>query len=113
MIFFIVWPKVMRVMSGKNFVVSHLLREMNAIHFTPGTPAPEKAEIPATNSSSGSPTESNGVAAAASNGHNEGESGAIPIIMAPGDPLPTEVETEMYKVEEVIGSLKDRRYVQY
>lgn len=103
MVIYIVLPKVRRVLSGKKVVVSHMLRDTASFHsFGPHTPGArptaeqnERCEEANKTGTSGDPTDTE----------------APKLVMKQDDPLPREVETEMYKLDEIIGSLKDKRYV--
>ena len=100
MIFYIVIPKIRWVMSGKKVVVSNLLREMQ--------PSPRFGHLPGA-----PPTADNQL------GHEEVDVGTgihnhvevSKLLMKTDDPLPTDVESEMYQLGEVIGSLQDKWYV--
>lgn len=94
MIFYVVTPKIRRVLSGKEVVVSHLLREMATLpgfgHHTTKKPSVE--------------------ANTTADDYN-GRAEVSKLIMKKGDAVPMEVETNMYKLDEVIGSLKEKMYV--
>jgi hypothetical protein len=101
-IVYIVLPKIRRVLSGKIVVVSHLLREtatLPGFGYSPGKHP--NAEGPSSGEE-GFITTSNG---------KDGTEEPVKLAMKRDDPLPVEVETEMYILDEVIGSLKDKWYV--
>jgi hypothetical protein len=100
-IIYIVVPQVKRVLSGKKVVVSHLLREMTTL--------PGFGVSPGTHPTAEEPSgceEGN-----ATSGDHKGMAEVSKLVMKQDDPLPVEVETEMYKLDEIIGSLKEKWYV--
>lgn len=87
---FIVAPKIRRILSGERVVISNMLRNVNGYDSKaqPGTTPGEG--IPPTSVYAG-----------------ESRPAASDLLQETG-PLPTDVETELYRVHDMISSMTDK-----
>jgi hypothetical protein len=106
---FVVVPKIRRVLSGEKVVISNMLWQMNPIGLSPQSGVDAFVNGVYTGSPNvviggvkmGSPN-----ADAATDNARPAKGEAEQVVMTEDDPLPQCVETELYRLQEVINSLK-------
>lgn len=102
---FMVVPKVRRVLSGEKIVVSNLLKTM-----APSTPSSlSNATNEANPQNAKDATKQTGQNSPRPSGTEvDGLPKSDRIVMKKGDALPSSVERELYRLEEVIGSIQNK-----